>query len=110
MSNERTRAVSCAELCRIGLYFAIVTGICQQASAETTMPSVPDYSWLFDEGSGGTAAASHAGYDATLATGATWSTDTPFHYLGSHSVCVTSGEVTAPGFALGPAGTISMFE
>ena len=95
---------------RLGLCVAIVSAICQTVLAET-MPGHPDYSWLFDEGSG-TKAAAHSGghdHDGTLATDATWSTDTPFQYAGNHSVCVTNGEVSASGFALGAAGTISMW-
>ena len=35
--------------------------------------------------------------------------DVPFSYSGNHSVRVTNGEVSVPGFALGAAGTISMW-
>ena len=93
---------------RIGLCVAIVSAICQTVLAET-MPGHPDYSWLFDEGGGSKAAAHSGGHDGTLATGAAWSDYVPFSYAGNHSVCVTNGEVSVPGFALGAAGTISMW-
>ena len=90
---------------RMGLCVAIVAAICQTALAET-MPGHPDYSWLFDEGSGVKAAAHSGGHDhdGTLATGAAWSTDTPFHYAGDYSLCVTNGEVSARGLHWGQPG------
>lgn len=94
---------------RITMYVVAVFGVCHAVSADVITPTMPAYSWLFDEGSGTTTAAYTGGNDGTLAANAAWSPSTPFGYAGDHSVNVAAGEVTAPSQNLGPAGTLSMW-
>ena len=84
---------------------------CWHTVSATLVPPSPTYSWLFNDGSGSTAAAfaGGAGENGTLQSGATWSSQAPFAADGGHSINVGSslGGVTAPGFTVGAAGTIS---
>ena len=91
------------------LSLGIVSACCQTVLAEVVPPPHPNHSWLFDEGTGDTAASHSDKFEAALQTGATWSNDVHFDYVGNWSIDVTEGEVQTLGFPLGAAGTISMW-
>ncbi|MFP4107238.1 MAG: LamG-like jellyroll fold domain-containing protein [Phycisphaerae bacterium] len=55
------------------------------AGLVSAAPSNPTYSWLFDDGSGSTAAAQFGG-QAGAVNGATWASDTPLSYGGNNSL------------------------
>jgi hypothetical protein len=82
----------------------------RQAHAAPVQPAVPTASWLFNDGSGSTAAAFNggAGENGTLNGSATWDNQAPFLADGGKSINTASaGSVLAPGFSIGSAGTIS---
>ena len=105
-----------AKLFQIAMCVGIVFAYSHSVLAEAIAPTMPGYSWLFDEGTGTTTTANTGGHDGTLMYGATWSTDTPFAYTGNHSIDLTQGTdatysavVKAAGHTIGTAGTISMW-
>ncbi|MBN1396119.1 MAG: hypothetical protein JW959_13940 [Pirellulales bacterium] len=105
-----------AKMFRTAICLGIVMTCYQAAFAEPIEPTAPAYSWLFDEGTGTTTAASTGGDDGSLLYGAGWSTSTPFAYGGNHSIDLTQGtsetfsaRVQVLGHTIGTAGTISMW-
>jgi hypothetical protein len=68
----------------LGLLVAL--GFASAGRAIPIEPGAADYGWLFDDGSGTTAAASFGGASASLENGADWSTDTPFAYTDNRSI------------------------
>ncbi len=83
MAIPRTTALRCSRLACVWLALLLPAPV---ALAVPVVPAAPDYGWLFDEGSGGSATASHGTHDASLQNGAGWSTDTAFSYAGNHSL------------------------
>ncbi|MBN1393694.1 MAG: LamG domain-containing protein [Pirellulales bacterium] len=104
-----------AKLIQIAICLGIVFACSQAVFAEAIMPDAPDYSWLFDEGTGTTTAADTGGHDGTLLNGAAWSSSVKFSYTGNHSIDLTQGTeslsaaVQTAGHTIGTAGTISMW-
>jgi len=76
----------------------------------SAMPLEPNYSWLFDEGSGTETVALTGDNNGTLVGSASWSNSAPFSYSGNYSVKLSgSDRVEASGHTVGTSGTISMW-
>jgi hypothetical protein len=84
---------------KLALAIAIAAA-CLPAAAQV-IPPAPDYSWLFDDGSGTTAGALTGGADGELLGGAAFAADTPFAYTGNDSIVFDGDddEVTVPALA-----------
>jgi hypothetical protein len=94
---------------QIATCVGIALACCNATMADLVQPAVPNYSWLFDDGSGTSATANTGGHNGTLNGSAAWSTEVPFAYAGNKSIDFTGGNVTAVGNAMGTSGTVSLW-
>ena len=77
----RRRSVAVA-----GIMVLVLTMVGVGTGSAGTMPSVPNFSWLHDTGSGGTTTAETGGHDGQRIGGSPWSSTTKFSYTGNNSI------------------------